>query len=56
MGLDACGSVSAVEIGTCGLTRMGFNACGLVFVGRWSPCLWVLILVVLVVEIGACGG
>ena len=27
-----------------------------VLVGQWSPCLRVLILVVLVVEIGACGG
>ena len=39
MGLDACESVLAAEIGACGLMRMGFDACGSV----------------LAVEIGACG-
>ena len=39
MGLDACGSMLAAEIGTCGSAGLGFDACGSV----------------LVVEIDACG-
>ena len=30
MGLDACRSMLAANIGACGLTGMRFNACGLV--------------------------
>ena len=34
MGLDACGSVLAAEIGACGSMGMGFDACGSMLVAE----------------------
>ena len=62
MGLDTCGSVLVAKISACGSTKcvlMLVDQCWLarsMLMGQRSPCLWVLILVVLVVEIVACGG
>ena len=53
MGLDACGSMLAAEIGAYGLTGMGFNA------GSEDQCLWVdwndSLHVHLSLWVGACG-
>jgi len=53
MGLDACGSVLAAEIGAYGLTGMGFD------VGSEDQCLWVdwndSLHVHLSLWVGACG-